>query len=84
MEDFYNPHERRKAVKQHRCTYCGETIEVGDAYTHQTGVHDGHWFTSKLHDECFDDLCENGDGEYAPYSNDRPTLHKATEHKEGL
>lgn len=72
MRDFYNPVEYRKARKDHQCTYCAELISKGDAYAHQTGVYDGSWYTSKMHPECFDDLCEQGDGEYAPYSNERP------------
>jgi len=70
--DFYNPHEFRTARKQHQCTYCAEMIEPGETYCHQTVVYDGHWYTSKTHPECFDELCEDGEGEYTPYSNPRP------------
>ena len=72
MSDFYNPHEIRKARKPHRCTYCGEAINAGDTYAYQTGNWDGRWFESKMHDECFEEMCDEGDGEYTPYSNDRP------------
>ena len=72
MSDFYNPAEQRRARKAHRCTYCGEAINKGDAYEFQKGNYDGAWFESKMHPECFDDMCENGDGEYTLYSNDRP------------
>lgn len=74
MSDFYNPHESRCARKAHQCTWCAEPINKGDAYTHQTGVFDGSWYTSKMHPECFEEMCEQGDGEYTPYSNDRPTV----------
>jgi len=79
MADFYNPHENRVARKAHQCTYCGESIDVGDGYVHQTGVYDGKWFTSKMHPECFEDMCDIGDGEYTPYSNERPTVEKGSE-----
>lgn len=72
MSDFYNPAVTRKAAKPHRCTYCGESITKGDKYQHQKGNYDGRWFESKMHPECFDDMCEFGEGEYKPYSNDRP------------
>lgn len=69
---FHTDPKTRKAAKPHRCTYCGEPINKGDAYTHQSGVHDNEWFESKMHPECFTDFCENGDGEYSLYCNDRP------------
>jgi len=72
MSDFYNPPETRKARKDHRCIYCGELINKNDTYTFQKGNYEGRWFESKMHPECFDDLCEWGDGEYTPYSNTRP------------
>jgi hypothetical protein len=72
MSDFFNQAEDRKARKDHRCTYCGEDINKGDVYVFQKGNWDGRWFESKMHPECFDDMCENGDGEYTCYSNERP------------
>ena len=74
MSDFYNAPENRKARKAHVCTYCAESINAGDAYTHQTGVYDGRWYVSKMHAECFDEFCFDGDGEYTPYSNERPKV----------
>ena len=73
MGNFYNPAEQRKARKPHRCSYCGEPIENGDTYMFQKGNHEGAWFTSKMHHECFEDMCESGDGEYTPYDNERPS-----------
>ena len=72
MSNFFHPSEGRTARKEHRCTYCAEPINAGDRYVLQTGVHDGSWFRSKMHGECFDDMCDAGDGEYTPYSNERP------------
>jgi hypothetical protein len=72
MSDFYSYAKTRTARQDHRCTYCSEPINKGDQYEHQKGNYDGRWFESKLHPECFADLCEYGDGEYTPYSNERP------------
>lgn len=72
MSDYYNPPEHRTARKVHQCTYCAEEINAGESYAHQTGVYDGSWYTSKMHPECFDDMIDSGDGEYTPYSNERP------------
>jgi hypothetical protein len=74
MSDFYNPPEHRVARKAHQCTYCAEAINAGEFYVHQTGVYDGRWYTSKMHPECFDELVDIGDGEYTPYSNERPRV----------
>ncbi len=72
MSDFYNPHEIRTARKAHQCNYCAEEIDAGTEYSHQTGVYDGRWYTNKMHPECFADQCEEGEGEFTPYSNERP------------
>lgn len=74
MSDFYNPHECRTARKAHQCIYCAETINVGDEYVHQTGVYEGKWYTSKMHPECFEGMCDGGEGEYTPYSHERPRV----------
>jgi hypothetical protein len=74
MSDFFNPSKNRVARRPHRCTYCGEDIGQGDTYVFQKGNYDGRWFESKMHPECFEDMCENGDGEYTPYSNERPQV----------
>jgi hypothetical protein len=70
MPDFNAPHTLRKARKAHRCIYCAEAIDTGTEYAHQTGNYDGRWYANKMHPECFDDLYS--DGEFTPYSNDRP------------
>jgi hypothetical protein len=72
MSDFYSPAENRKASKNHKCTYCAEIINKGELYSFQKGNYDGEWFESKMHHECFDELIEDGEGEYMPYSNERP------------
>lgn len=77
MTGFYTDAIGRMARKKHRCSYCGEAINAGDAYQYQDGIWEGSWFKSRMHPECFDDMCENGDGEYSPYSHERPSA-KAT------
>lgn len=72
MSDFFNTHKYRIAKKYHRCSYCAEGIEIGEEYIYQKGNWDGRWFESKMHEECFEDMCENCDGEYTLYSNERP------------
>lgn len=72
MGNFYNNAITRKAAKSHRCSYCGETIHKGTEYSHQKGRYEGSWYDNRMHFECYEDLCENGDGEYTLYSNERP------------
>lgn len=74
MSDFYRDAEWRKAAKEHRCTYCGEPVPKGEFYKEQTGVWDGKAFRNKFHSECFDALCEEGEEEFCPYSNERPRV----------
>jgi hypothetical protein len=72
MSDFCRPAEQRKAAKEHRCTYCGEGIPKGEVYQEQTGFWDGAAFRSKFHGECYQELCAEGEGEFTPFSEDRP------------
>lgn len=75
MSDFYSPQERRTARKAHQCTYCAEPIAVGDEYVFQKGNYDCHWYENKMHPECFEELCCEGEGEFTPYSNERRDRH---------
>lgn len=77
MGNFCNPPITRTAHKPHRCSYCGEPILAREIYTWQTGNWDGAWFTSKMHPECFTELCDSGDEEYIPYCNDKPAIEAA-------
>ena len=72
MSDFFRTAEQRKAAKDHRCIYCGEGIQKGEVYQEQTGVWDGAAFRNKFHAECFQALCSAGEGEFTPYSENRP------------
>lgn len=75
MSNFVNPDVERIARIKHKCTYCGESINKGDTYQYQKGNWFGRWFETKMHPECFEDLCESGEGEYTLYGQDRPTLN---------
>ena len=72
MSDFFHPKTEHRSRIDRTCIYCAEKINKGDWYTKQTGVWEGDWFTNHFHDECFKDLCDNGDDEFCPYSNERP------------
>ncbi len=66
------------ANKQHRCTWCGESIESGSTYMRwiSFGLPGDGVFTNKMHAACMaacdEQATEWGDSEYTPYSNDRP------------
>lgn len=72
MTYFCREMKWRKAIKAHRCSYCGEVILTGDVYAYQPGVCDDRWFETKMHEECWDGFEDDGDGEYMLYSNERP------------
>ena len=74
MSNFHNPQKTRTARKEHQCHYCAELIMAGEKYIFQTGVYDCRWYSSKMHPECFDSVCDSGDGEYTPYSHERPAV----------
>jgi hypothetical protein len=67
----------QKAKKEHRCTWCGQQILVGDEYVRIRGVFEGEPQTDKLHPECDDAASEyfrewGADEGYSPYENERP------------
>ena len=73
---YCTPEKKVTARKAHRCTYCGQAIEVGTTYLTWASV-DGKWYSNKMHPECLDDAREwghAGDFEYTPFDNDRPTV----------
>jgi len=62
------------ARKDHRCTWCGETILKSENYWKWTGVIDA-WTTSRVHPECMEPLneeCADNGGEYNPFHGERP------------
>ena len=53
-------------------SYCGESIPKGESYREQTGYWEGSAFRNRFHPECFQALCDEGEGEFTPYSEERP------------
>lgn len=62
----------RKAQKNHRCVWCGESISIGDQYVFISLTHDGAFQNQSWHPECRDDADQWPDDEFTLYSNDRP------------
>lgn len=74
--------ESRKARKPHRCIWCGQTIEVGQRYTHRRGVFEGDLQTDDWHPECEkaaeeEMRAEGGYWEFSPYEGQRPAPNPA-------
>lgn len=72
----------QKAKKEHRCSWCGQQIIVGESYLRSRVVFEGDPQTNKLHHECADAAAEDnrewGEG-YMPYENERPAKPQASE-----
>ena len=72
---YCTPEQKVTARKAHRCTYCGQAIEVGAVYHRWASVErDEKMYPNKMHLECLDDAREYGTGdfEYHPFDNERP------------
>lgn len=50
-----------KTRKAHRCTWCGEQINVGASAQYRTGVWDGDFFSEYYHPECYDAMARSDD-----------------------
>lgn len=72
MANLIRPSVTRTARIAHRCICCGWPIFRGERYAEQTGYWDGKAFRNRFHAECFEDLCDSGDGEFSPYSGEPP------------
>lgn len=67
-----------KARKEHRCTYCGQKILVGETYYRENGVYDGDMQSLAYHPECYEQEQKDHEGEsfweIDPFEcNERPT-----------
>jgi len=51
MSDF-NDFKTVTARKQHRCEFCGDTIEKDEKYIVNNGMFDGDFFIDRLHQHC--------------------------------
>lgn len=70
----------QKAKKEHRCSWCGQQILVGESYLRSRVVFEGDPQTNKFHPECGDaaaaDNMEWGEG-FMPYEQERPTANRS-------
>lgn len=68
MLEFYSQHER-KARKEHTCSLCRGTINIGDKYIRYSGGYNGEYYDDKYHVTCqavINEYCgRNGDNEYS-------------------
>ena len=63
------PETIKKAKKRHRCSWCGEFIEIGDSYERWIWNDGGAILAVKAHPECEDAMV--GGDEFTPYDNPR-------------
>ena len=68
---YCTPVKTRKAQREHRCTNCGEMILKGEMYNVWESVEET-WFKNKMHPECYESMCDEGEFEYMPFSGERP------------
>jgi len=71
-----------RARKPHKCIWCGEQIEVGEKHHKIVGKYFGEFQNHRFHDECLDEShehCDENDGEFFPYENERPERKKSNE-----
>lgn len=63
-----------KARKPHRCIWCGQSINVGEAHEHVVSMYMGEFQDNRFHLECVkpcETECAEMDGEFMPYENER-------------
>ena len=53
----------QNAAKRHRCSWCWQSIEVGEEYKRYRVFHQGDAGTVKMHPECFDAMQQEADEE---------------------
>jgi len=46
------------ARKKHKCSWCGESIEIGESYKRYRYFDGGDAGTVKMHPECYEDMLE--------------------------
>jgi hypothetical protein len=69
------------ARKQHACAWCGQAIDKGTQYVRENSIYFGDFQNHAWHLECDsytqNEVFGNGDDEFIPYSNERPTMKQA-------
>lgn len=70
-----------KAKKNHRCIWCGQSIEAGSKYVRESSIYYGDFQNFAWHDECrayaMDNYFNEGEEEFLGFSQERPTLEMA-------
>lgn len=69
MSVYATPSIQVRARKSHRCSWCGNAIEVGAIYRRWYSIVDGFGATNKVHEKCLPELkgeCDANGGEYQP------------------
>jgi hypothetical protein len=57
---------RHRSQKCRQCTWCGESIDIGDYYFKRVYMHD-RFTVDNYHEECYRTLCESDNNvEYYP------------------
>lgn len=66
-----------RAAKEHRCAWCGETIDLGELHTSRAYLLDGEFRADRLHAECTfaisisDEDCFGEAWEFEPHAQRR-------------
>lgn len=66
-----------RAAKEHRCAWCGETIDLGELHLSRAYMLDGDFRADRLHRECWlamamsDEDCFGEGWEFEPHAQNR-------------
>ena len=71
----------KASYAEHRCSWCGESIRIGDTHEKWAWVDGGDIQTIRMHPECCKAQDESGDELFSLFVNERPV--PASERKEG-
>lgn len=65
----------RKARKQYRCIWCGQSISEEETYEHEQSIYDGRHQNHRWHPECLDGSSEyfKHEEEFEAHGHDRPS-----------
>ena len=58
-QDFYGKNKWVKTRKHHHCWGCGGSIPPGERAHYQSGVYEGDFGDSYMHEECWQDWKDN-------------------------
>jgi hypothetical protein len=62
------------ARKDHRCVWCGESIQKGNKHAHFSGKWDGEFQDWRMHRECYEDadISDELHEGFMPHEHERP------------